>query len=51
VDPLVRRLGARPQIAESLDSHIKAVMETGTVAARSKELCALMVSALNRCEY
>ena len=40
---------ARPQIARTLARHV-AELDAGTVPARTKELCALMVSWLNACE-
>ncbi len=40
-----------PEIARTAAGHAAAVMEHGTVPQRVKELCALMVSALNGCEY
>lgn len=44
-------LRVRPEVARSAAGHAAAVMERGTVPQRVKELCALMVSALNGCEY
>jgi AhpD family alkylhydroperoxidase len=48
---LLEALGARPQLARSLAAHLRDLNETGTVAARTKELIALMVGWLNACEY
>ena len=44
-------LRVRPEVARTAAGHAAAVMERGTVPQRVKELCALMVSALNGCEY
>ena len=44
-------LAARPQIARSLAAHLRDLSDSGTVAARTKELVALMVGWLNACEY
>ncbi len=48
---LFSELTVRPEIARSGAAHLRAVMETGTVPRRTKELCALMVSWLNACEH
>ncbi|MBV8491276.1 MAG: carboxymuconolactone decarboxylase family protein [Candidatus Eremiobacteraeota bacterium] len=42
-------LAARPQIARTLARHI-ASFEEGELSARTRELCALMVSWLNACQ-
>jgi len=51
MDPLFEALGARPQIARTLARHLDEVAANGTVARRTKELCALMVAWLCACEY
>lgn len=45
---LFEALAARPQIARTLARHIES-FEGGTLPARTRELCALMVSWLNAC--
>lgn len=40
---------SQPQIVRSLADHIRTVNQTGAVSARTKELCAVMVSWLNAC--
>jgi uncharacterized peroxidase-related enzyme len=40
---------ARPQIARTLARHV-AELEAGSLPARTRELCALMVAWLNACE-
>ena len=46
---LFEALSARPQIARTLARHVEA-LEQGTLPARTRELCALMVSWLNACQ-
>lgn len=48
---LFRVLSLRPQIARTAAAHLAAVTGEGVVPQRTKELCALMVSWLNACEY
>lgn len=48
---LFSELTVRPEIARTGAAHVRAVMESGTVPRRTKELCALMVSWLNACEH
>lgn len=50
-EPLLAAFEERPEIAQSLIRHVEAVAASGTVPRRVKELCALMVSWLNACEY
>lgn len=40
---------SQPQIVRSLAEHIRTVTQTGSVPARTKELCAITVSWLNAC--
>jgi len=49
VSELFEALSARPQIARTLARHVEA-LEQGTLPARTRELCALMVSWLNACQ-
>ena len=48
---MFRTLAVRPDIMRTAAEHMEAVTVEGTVAQRTKELCVLMVSALNDCEY
>jgi AhpD family alkylhydroperoxidase len=50
VPGLFESLGARPQLARSLASHVRDLNE-GTLPARTRELIALMVGWLNACDY
>jgi len=49
--PLVSVLSERPEIARTLVRHAGALVGSGSVSRRVKELCALMVSWLNACDY
>jgi uncharacterized peroxidase-related enzyme len=46
-----RVLAHAPEIAQTLYAHLETVMGEGRVPRRLKELCAVLVSALNQCEY
>ncbi|MBV9269475.1 MAG: carboxymuconolactone decarboxylase family protein [Candidatus Eremiobacteraeota bacterium] len=46
-----RVLANAPEIAQTLQAHLDTVMGEGRVPRRLKELCAVLVSALNQCEY
>jgi Carboxymuconolactone decarboxylase family. len=41
----------RPEILKTMLAHLDAVTNGGTVAVRTKELVATLVSRLNHCEY
>ena len=49
--PLLDAFRERPEIATTLVRHAQSIGTSGTVPRRVKELCALMVSWLNACEY
>jgi alkylhydroperoxidase family enzyme len=51
VPNLFRVAAHRPSIGASLAEHMRAVMGPGTVDVRLKELVAVRVSHINRCEY
>jgi len=48
---MFRTLAVRPEIMRTAAEHMSAVTERGTVPQRLKELCVVMVSALNDCDY
>jgi len=48
---MFRTVAHRPEILKTLTAHFRAVMNAGTVAKKLKELVAVRVSHLNRCEY
>lgn len=48
---MYRMLAVRPELMSTLSAHMKAVTQAGTVPQRTKELCIVLVSALNDCDY
>ncbi len=51
VPNMFRTVAHRPEILKTLTAHFRAVMNTGTVERKLKELVAVRVSHLNGCEY
>ena len=51
VPNMFRTVAHRPEIMKTMIAHFRAVMETGTVPARLKELLIVRTSQINRCEY
>jgi AhpD family alkylhydroperoxidase len=49
-DGVIEAIAVRPGLADALKAHAREVLESGTVPAITKELCAAMVSAVNFCE-
>ncbi|GAC1355702.1 MAG: hypothetical protein NVSMB31_16230 [Vulcanimicrobiaceae bacterium] len=48
---MFRTLAVRPEIMRTAAEHMAAVTQGGTVPQRTKELCIMLVSALNDCDY
>ncbi len=48
---MFRTAAHRPEILKTMTAHFRAVMNTGTVEKKLKEMIAVRVSHLNRCEY
>jgi len=48
---MFRTLAVRPEIMRTAVEHMAAVTEGGSVPQRLKELCIVLVSSLNACEY
>jgi alkylhydroperoxidase family enzyme len=48
---MFRTASHRPEIMRTMVAHFRAVMETGTVPAKLKELVILRTSQINRCQY
>jgi alkylhydroperoxidase family enzyme len=48
---MFRTVAHRPEILRTLIAHFRAVMETGTVPAKLKELVIVRTSQINRCAY
>jgi alkylhydroperoxidase family enzyme len=51
VPNMFRTVAHRPEIMKTMTAHFRAVMNTGTVEKKLKELVAVRVSYLNHCEY
>ncbi len=51
VPNMFRTVAHRPEILRTLIAHFRAVMNTGTVPAKLKELVIVRTSQINRCEY
>ncbi|MGH9430719.1 MAG: carboxymuconolactone decarboxylase family protein [Terriglobia bacterium] len=51
VPNMFRTMAHRPQILKTMTEHFRAVMNTGTVDKRLKEMVAVRVSHINHCEY
>ncbi len=51
VPNMFRTMAHRPQIFETMIAHFEAVLQTGTVPLRLKELVIVRTSQLNGCEY
>ncbi len=51
VPNMFRTVAHRPEILRTLIAHFRAVMETGTVPVKLKELVIVRTSQLNNCEY
>ena len=48
---MFRTVAHRPEIMRTMVQHFRAVMETGTVPAKLKELVIVRTSQINQCEY
>ena len=48
---MFRTVAHRPEIMQTMTAHFRAVMNTGTVEKKLKELVAVRVSYLNACDY
>lgn len=51
VPNMFRTVAHRPEILRTMIAHFRAVMETGTVGAKLKELVIVRTSQINHCEY
>jgi alkylhydroperoxidase family enzyme len=48
---MFRTAAHRPEIMRTMVAHFRAVMETGTVPVKLKELVIVRTTQINRCEY
>ncbi len=51
VPNMFRTLAHRPRYLQTMTAHFRAIMETGTVSTKLKELLAVRVSQINHCAY
>ena len=51
VPNMFRTAAHRPEIFRTMIAHFRAVMNTGTLPAKLKELVIVRTSQINRCEY
>lgn len=51
VPNMFRTVAHRPEILRTMIAHFRAVMETGSVPEKLKELVIVRTSQLNNCEY
>jgi alkylhydroperoxidase family enzyme len=51
VPNMFRTFAHRPEIMRTMVAHMRAIMRTGTVPEKLKELVIVRTSQLNRCEY
>ncbi len=51
VPNMFRTVAHRPEILRTLVAHFRAIMETGTVPAKLKELVIVRTSQMNDCKY
>ncbi len=51
VPNMFRTVAHRPEIFRTMIAHFRAIMTTGTVPAKLKELVIVRTSQINRCEY
>jgi alkylhydroperoxidase family enzyme len=48
---MFRTVAHRPEIMKTMAAHFRAILNTGTVEKKLKELVAVSVSHLNLCDY
>jgi alkylhydroperoxidase family enzyme len=48
---MFRTVAHRPEILRTMIAHLRAVMETGTVPPKLKELVIVRTSQINNCQY
>jgi alkylhydroperoxidase family enzyme len=51
VPNMFRTVAHRPEIFRTMIAHFRAVMNTGTLSAKLKELVIVRTSQINHCEY
>jgi alkylhydroperoxidase family enzyme len=51
VPNMFRTMAHRPEIMKTMIAHFRAILETGTVPLKLKELVITRTSQINQCEY
>ena len=51
VPNMFKTVAHRPEILRTIIAHFRAMMETGTVPAKLKELLFVRISQINHCDY
>ncbi len=51
VPNMFRTVAHRPEILRTMIAHFRAIMETGTVLKKLKELVIVRTSQINQCDY
>jgi alkylhydroperoxidase family enzyme len=51
VPNMMRTVAHRPELLKTMNDHFRAVMETGTVPVKLKELVIVRTSQINGCKY
>lgn len=51
VPNMFRTVAHRPEILKTMTAHFRAVMNTGSVEKKLKEMVAVRISHLNQCDY
>ena len=51
IPDMFRTAAYRPEILRTMIAHFRAIMESGTVGIKLKELVAVRTSQINRCDY
>jgi alkylhydroperoxidase family enzyme len=51
VPNMMRTMAHRPEILRTMNDHFRAVLETGTVPLKLKELLIVRTSQINSCQY
>ncbi len=51
VPNMFRTVAHRPEILRTMIAHFRAIMSTGTISPKLKELVIVRTSQINRCDY
>jgi hypothetical protein len=51
VPRMFKTMALRPEIMQTAVGHLRAILQTGTVSIKLKQMLIVRTSQLNRCEY